>query len=122
VTSLHLPHHQQPACIRRLTARLLRENWLQNATTRAVPTTDAEPLIDWSGISSNIIATVLGGAILALAGGVVYIAVQVPRQQSEILYNQLEMKKALEGLSQRMERLELNDRRQDERIIRQEHK
>lgn len=87
-----------------------------------MPTSDTEPLIDWSGISSNIIATVLGGAILALAGGVVYIAVQVPRQQSEILYNQVEMKKALEGLTVRLERLELNDRRQDERIIRQEHK
>lgn len=123
MTSFHLlPPYHQPLCIRRVTARLLRENWLQNATTRPVPTSDSEPLVDWSAISSNIIATVLGGAILALAGGVVYIAVQVPRQQSEILYNQVEMRKAITSVTERLERLEMNDRRQDERIIRQEHK
>jgi hypothetical protein len=102
---------------------IARENSPQNATSRAVaPSDDAEQKgIDWSSISSNVIATVLGGALLGLCGGVIYLAIQVPRQQELILANQAEMKLVLNGLTVRMERLEMNDRRQDEKLIRMEH-
>ncbi len=122
MTSFHLlPPYHQPLCIRRLAVRILRATYLQKATPPTVPAAEDNPL-DWSSISSNVIATVLGGALLALAGGVVYIAWQVPRQQDQILYNQVEMKRTLANLTERMTRLEDNDREQDERLIRQEHK
>lgn len=122
MTSFHLlPPYHQPLCVRRLAGRILRATYLQKATPLPVPAADDNPL-DWSSISSNVIATVLGGALLALAGGVVYIAWQVPRQQDQILYNQVEMKRTLANLTERMTRLEDNDREQDERLIRQEHK
>jgi hypothetical protein len=100
---------------------MLQATYLQKATTSAVTAADDNPL-DWASISSNVIATVLGGALLALAGGVLYIAWQVPRQQDQILYNQVEMKKTLAGLTERMERIESNDRRQDVELIRQQHR
>ena len=122
MTSFHLlPPYHQPLCIRRLAARMLQATYLQKATTSAVTAADDNPL-DWASISSNVIATVLGGALLALAGGVLYIAWQVPRQQDQILYNQVEMKKTLAGLTERMERIESNDRRQDVELIRQQHR
>jgi cytochrome c oxidase assembly factor CtaG len=121
VTSFHLPHLRQPLCIRMVAARVLRATYLQKATPWIVPAAEDKPL-DWSSISSNVIATVLGGALLALAGGVLYIAWQVPRQQDQILYNQVEMKKTLANLTERMERLETNDRQQDLAITRQQHK
>jgi hypothetical protein len=85
-------------------------------------TAEHDGAIDWSTISSNIIATVLGGALLALCGGVLYIAWQVPRQQDLILNNQVEMRRNIENIITRMERVEQNDRRQDADIIRQQHK
>ena len=122
MTSFHLlaPYHQ-PLCIRRLARQIVRATYLQNATPATVAGTDDKSL-DWSTISSNVIATVLGGALLALAGGVLYIAWQVPRQQDQILFNQVEMKKAVMALTDRMDRLEANDRVQNERLIRQENK
>lgn len=121
MTSFHLPHLRQPVCIRMVAARVLRATYLQKATPQAVPAAEDNPL-DWSSISSNVIATVLGGALLALAGGVLYIAWQVPRQQDQILYNQVEMKRTLASLTERMARLEENDRKQNEDLIRLEHK
>lgn len=122
MTSFHLlPPYHQPLCIRRLAGRLLQATYLQKETTLAVSAAEDNPL-DWSSISSNVIATVLGGALLALAGGVLYIAWQVPRQQDQILYNQVEMKKTLASLTERMARLEENDRQQNEDLIRLEHK
>jgi hypothetical protein len=122
MTSFHLlPPYHQPLCIRRLAMRILQATYLQKETTVAVSAAEDNPL-DWSSISSNVIATVLGGALLALAGGVLYIAWQVPRQQDQILYNQVEMKKTLANLTERMERLETNDRQQDLAITRQQHK
>jgi hypothetical protein len=59
--------------------------------------------------------------LIGLAGGVLYLAWQVPRSQDQILYNQIEMKRSLDNITARMERLELNDRRQDADIIRQQH-
>ena len=120
MTSFHLlPPYHQPLCIRRLAGRIVEATYLQKATPATVPAD--EPAIDWSSISSNVIATVLGGALLALAGGVLYIAWQVPRQQDQILYNQVEMKRTLAGLTERMDRIENNDRRQDVELIRQQH-
>lgn len=122
MATLHLlPPYHQPLCIRRLAGRMLEASYLQKATFTTVTAADDNPL-DWSSISSNIIATVLGGALLALAGGVLYIAWQVPRQQDQILYNQVEMKRTLAGLNERMERIENNDRRQDVELIRQQHR
>jgi hypothetical protein len=121
VTSFHLlPPYHQPLCVRRLAGRILRASYLQKATSFPVSAAEDNPL-DWSSISSNVIATVLGGALLALAGGVLYIAWQVPRQQDQILYNQVEMKRTLANLTERMARLEDNDRVQDDRLLKQEH-
>lgn len=123
MTSFHLPHYHRPVCVRRVAAKMLQAFYLQKATLRPVPTNDTKPLgIDWTEISSNVIATVLGGALLALSGGIVYIAWQVPRQQDQILANQIEMKQAMRDLHDRMTRIELNDRVQDQRILGQEKK
>ena len=122
MSSFHLlPPYHQPLCIRRLAGRMLRASYLQKATFRAVPAAEDNPL-DWSSISSNVIATVLGAAVVAGLGSIFFVAYQVPRQQDQILSNQLEMKQAMRDLTDRLQRLELNDRRQDERIIRQEHR
>ena len=125
MTSFHFSSTIDPStCIRRVASRLDPEKWLQNATEHAaVPTTPDTDHggIDWSSISSNVIATVLGGLLFSLAGGVLYLAWQVPRSQDQILYNQIEMKRSLDNITARMERLELNDRRQDADIIRQQH-
>jgi hypothetical protein len=125
MNSFHLPApFNPPTCIRRVASRLDPEKWLQNAIDHsAVPTTsDTEHAgIDWSSVSSNVIATVLGGLLISLAGGILYLAWQVPRSQDQILYNQIEMKRSLDNITTRMERLELNDRRQDADIIRQQH-
>lgn len=99
----------------------MQASYLQNATPVTVAGTDDKSL-DWSAISSNVIATVLGGALLALAGGVLYIAWQVPRQQDQILFNQVEMKRAVMALTDRMDRLEANDQVQNERLMRQENR
>lgn len=122
MTSFHLlPPYQQPLCIRRLARQIVRASYLQNSTPVTVAGTDDKSL-DWSTISSNVIATVLGGALLALAGGVLYIAWQVPRQQDQILFNQVEMKRAVMALTDRMDRLEANDQVQNERLVRQENR
>ena len=122
MTSFHLlPPYHQPLWIRRLARQIVRATYLQNATPATVDGTDDKSL-DWSTISSNVIATVLGGALLALAGGVLYIAWQVPRQQDQILFNQVEMKRAVTALTDRMDRLEANDQVQNERLIRQENR
>jgi hypothetical protein len=122
VTSFHLlPPYHQPLCIRRLARQIVQATYLQNATPAIVAGTDDKSL-DWSTISSNVIATVLGGALLALAGGVLYIAWQVPRQQDQILFNQVEMKRAVMALTDRMDRLEANDQVQNERLIKQENR
>ena len=122
MTSFHLlPPYHQPLCIRRLAGRIVGATYLQKATTRAVTSADDNTL-DWSSISSNVIATVLGAAVVAGLGSIFFIAYQVPRQQDQILSNQVEMKQAMRDLNDRLQRLELNDRRQDERLIRQEHK
>lgn len=122
MTSFHLlPPYHQPLCIRRLGRQIVRAIYLQSATPVTVASTDDKSL-DWSTISSNVIATVLGGAVLALAGGVLYIAWQVPRQQDQILFNQVEIKKAVTTLTDRMDRLEANDQVQNERLVRQENR
>lgn len=122
MTSFHLlPPYHQPLCIRRLGRQIVRAIYLQSATPVTVAGNDDKSL-DWSTISSNVIATVLGGAVLALAGGVLYIAWQVPRQQDQILFNQVEIKKAVTTLTDRMDRLEANDQVQNERLIRQENR
>lgn len=123
MTSFHLPPpYHQPRCIVQLADRILQASYVKNLTQRNVTSADDGHPLDWSAISGNVIATVLGAVAVAVVGSVFYIAVQVPRTQSEILSNQVEMSKALAALNTRIERLELNDRRQDERIIRQEHK
>ncbi len=123
MTSFHLlPPYHQPLCIRRLAARMLQATYLQKATHAAVASTDDNHALNWSSINSNVIATVLGSIAVAAVGSVFYIAIQVPRQQSEILANQAEAQKSLQSLIIRMDRIEANDRRQDERIIRQEHR
>jgi len=104
-----------------LARKIVRATYLQNATPVTVAGTDDKSL-DWSAITSNVIATVLGGAVLALAGCAIYIAWQVPRQQDQILFNQLEIKKAVMTLTDRMDRLEANDRVQNERLVRQENR
>ena len=122
MTSFHLlPPYHQPLCIRRLAARMLQASYVKNAKGAAV-TADHGAAIDWSTISSNVIATVLGAIAVAGLGSVFFLAYQVPRQQEQILANQVEMKQAMRDLTDRLQRLELNDRRQDERLIRQEHK
>ena len=128
MTSFHLPHvpppYRPPACVRCAVSRLNPENWLQNAIHHpVVPTSpDTEHAgMDWNAIAGNAIATVAGGLLIGLASGVLYLAWQVPRSQDQILYNQIEMKRSLDNITQRMERLELNDRRQDADIIRQQH-
>mgnify|MGYP001810036821 FL=1 len=128
MTSFHLPPaprpYQPPAFVRHLVQRFRPENWLQNAIHHpAVPTSpDTEHAgMDWNAIAGNAIATVAGGLLIGLASGVLYLAWQVPRSQDQILYNQIEMKRSLDNITQRMERLELNDRRQDADIIRQQH-
>lgn len=125
MTSFHLlPPYRQPLCVQQVARRIVRATYLQKATKTTVPAEDAKPPlgINWTEISGNVIATVLGGALLALSGGILYIAWQVPRQQDQILSNQVEMKQAMKDLTDRMTRLEFNDRRQDERLIRQEHR
>jgi hypothetical protein len=118
MTSFHLlPPFHQPAFVRRVASRAA--SYLQNATHLLAVPTDR---INWNEVSSNIIATVLGGALLALSGGILYIAWQVPRQQDQILAAQVEIKQAMRDLTIRIDRIEMNDRRQDERIIRQEHR
>ena len=125
MTSFHLPHlpppYHQPLCIQRIAARLLQASYVKNANEAKV-TGDNDAAMDWSAISSNVIATVLGAAVIAVAGAVFFTAYQVPRQQDEILSNQREMRQAMKDMTDRLQRLELNDRRQDERIIRQEHR
>ncbi len=122
MSSFHLlPPYHQPLFIRRLAGRMLRASYLQKATPLPVPAADDNPL-DWSAISGNVIATVLGAIAVAGLGSVFFLAYQVPRQQEQILSNQVEMKQAMRDLTDRLQRLELNDRRQDERIIRQEHR
>jgi hypothetical protein len=123
MTTFYLPPpYHQPRCIQQLVARFGRNHTVcrtQNAFSivpnRDDPTADPHGL-QWSEISSNIIATVLGGALLALAGGVLYIAWQVPKQQELILYNQNRMRETLSDLSAEMRRLEANDRAQDNRL------
>jgi hypothetical protein len=120
MTSFHLlPPYHQPLCIRRLAARMLQASYLQKATSDAVTAADDNPL-DWSSISSNVIATVLGAAVVAGLGSIFFLAYQVPRQQEQILDNQVEMKQAMRDLTDRLQRLEVNDRQQNERLIRQE--
>jgi hypothetical protein len=126
MTSFHLPHlpppYHQPRCIVQLADRLLQASYVKNLTRRTVtPADDGHPL-DWSAISGNVIATVLGAIAVAGLGSIFFLAYQVPRQQEQILTNQVEMKQAMRDLTDRLQRLELNDRRQDERIIRQEHR
>lgn len=99
----------------------MRAIYLQNATPATVAGTDDKSL-DWSAIRSNVIATVLGGTLLALPGGVLYMAWQVPRQLDKVLFNQVEMKRAVMALTDRMDKLEANDQVQNERLIRQENR
>lgn len=122
MSHLLAPYHQ-PRCVRSLVARLSPENYLQNATRRQSVTTHDDTDrkgMDWSAISSNVIATVLGGLLIGLAGGILYLAWQVPRSQDQILYNQKEMKNTLDDIIGRLARVEANDRRQDADMIRQE--
>jgi hypothetical protein len=117
MTSFHLlPPYHQPLCIRRIAARLLQASYVKNVDEVKV-TAGNDPAIDWSTISSNVIATVLGAAVIAVAGAVFFTAYQVPRQQDQILINQQQMKQAMQDLANRIDRIEQNDRRQDERIM-----
>jgi hypothetical protein len=99
-------------------ARLLQEPYVKRHKVTTVTQDDRDPAIDWSSISSNVIATVLGAAVIAVVGAIFFTAYQVPRQQDVILRNQEAMKETITGLGQRLDRIEANDRRQDERIIR----
>jgi hypothetical protein len=88
-----------------------------NDSQRALVANENEPTVDWTTISSNVIATVLGAAVITVVGAIFFTAYQVPRQQDVILRNQEAMKETMVGLGQRLDRIETNDRRQDERII-----
>jgi uncharacterized protein YPO0396 len=79
--------------------------------------TNNDSAVDWSSVSSNVIATVLGAAVIAVVGAIFFTAYQVPRQQDIILQNQMQMKQVMEDLAKRVDRVEANDRRQDEKII-----
>lgn len=120
----HLPLPYQPAApIQRLVCRFIRaETCSQNATRRSIVPNDdtSSNRIDWSTVSSNVIATVLAALALAVGGAIFYVAYQVPRQQEQILLNQADMRQTLDGIVNRVDRIEANDRRQDERIIRWE--
>jgi cell division protein FtsL len=72
--------------------------------------------ISWTAVSTNVIAAVLATAILAMSGGVVYLVWEMPRQQDRIIESQAQIKEALREKGARLERIELNDRVQDERI------
>lgn len=124
MTSHPFPLPYQPARpILRLVCRFSRrENCSQNATDLSiVPDHDTTGnRIDWGTVSSNVIATVLAALALAVGGAIFYVAYQVPRQQEQILLNQADMRHTLEGIVGRVDRIEANDRRQDERIIRWE--
>ena len=70
-------------------------------------------MVDWSAVSSNVIATVLGAAVIAVVGAIFYTAYQVPRQQDHILRNQEAMKETITNLGARLTTIEANDRIQD---------
>lgn len=71
---------------------------------------DLNGALSWTTISSNAIATVLGGALLALTGGIIFLVWQLPRQQEAILKNQAEILGTAERISK-------NDRVQDDRLL-----
>ncbi len=118
MTSFHLPQpYHPPGFIRHLVHRLRRENWLQNAIHhQAVPTRDPDTGLDWDAISGNVVATVVAGLFLSGLGLLGYVAYQVPRQQELILQNQGIAREKLADIADEMQRLEVNDRKQDERL------
>lgn len=117
MSGLHLlPPYQQPLAIRMAAAHLLQEPYVRICQDKAVSTEDREPVIDWSSVSSNVIATVLGAAVIAVVGAIFFTAYQVPRQQDIILRNQELMKETMTDLGVRLDRIESNDRKQDDMI------
>ncbi len=119
MTSFHLlpPYDQPPGYLRHIAAWLQRENWLQNATrSSAVPTRDPDNGLDWDAISGNVVATVVAGLFLSGLGLLGFIAYEVPRQQQLILQNQGIAREKLAEIADEIQRLEVNDRKQDERL------
>lgn len=97
--------------------RLLPANYDDSPVTIPVASDDQCPThISWTTVSTNVIAAVLATAILAMSGGVVYLVWEMPRQQERIIESQAQIKEALREKGLRLERLELNDRVQDERL------
>lgn len=121
MTSFHpLPPYHQPAGVRLLAHRLRPEHWMKKDTPpSAVPGQD-DHHFDWDAVSANVLATVLGGLALGVVGMIGYIAWTVPRQQDTILHNQTQFKSQVTDLVAEIKRLELNDRVQDDRLIKLE--
>lgn len=120
MTSFRVPHllppYQQPRFIRRAGMLCNPEHWKQNVTNRfAVPTSDA-PGFNWNDISANVVATVVAALFLSGLGLLGYVAYQVPRQQELILQNQSIAREKLSEIAAELQRLEANDRVQDDRL------
>ena len=84
------------------------------------PPHDAEdcPIVNWGVVLTNAVGVVIGLALTASVSGVVYLVWRVPAQEDAILRGQAQAQETMRILGNEIERLEKNDRTQDERLVR----
>lgn len=82
------------------------------------PAADRPQLLNWGVMLTNAVGVVIGLALTASVGGVVFLVYRLPAQQDQILHRLEESKSLIRDLASEVERLEKNDRVQDDRILR----
>jgi hypothetical protein len=86
------------------------------------PATDPPLRVNWGVVLTNAVGVVIGLAMTASVSGVVYLVWRLPSQQEAILRKLEQSEILMRDLASEVDRLEKNDRRQDERLLRIEER
>jgi hypothetical protein len=73
-------------------------------------------LIQWGVVATNAVGVVLGLALTSVTAGMFYLVWRLPTQQNEVLRSLQEIQRVQVATTDELKRLEINDRRQDDRL------
>lgn len=92
-------------------------------TIRTMPSTDDQPpLINWGVVVTNAVGMMLGLIITAGSTALLYLVYRLPAAQTETLNTLQEMRKTQVRMEEHMDKLQVSDRAQDDRLLRLEQR